>query len=157
MRRRWPAAPPPPGPGVSVHRRAVLAAGLGITVELVDLLLYPIGMELRLALTTYGHTARQARYETRPLTDPDDPSAQWSFLRTQVRYGDLQGEADPYQAPILSFGTTRLADFRTTPRYWIGGGAPTPASLTVTVEWARIGLAPTTSTVDVGSVPHALP
>ncbi|ANS28689.1 hypothetical protein R1CP_20035 [Rhodococcus opacus] len=157
MRRRWPAAPPPPESGASVHRRAVLAADLGITVELTDLLLYPDGVELCLALTAYGHAARQARFETRHLTDPHDPCAQWSFLRTEVRYGNLHGEADPYQAPILSFGTTRLTNFRTTPRYWIGGGAPTPASLTVTVDWTRIGLAPTTSTVDVGPVSHVLP
>ncbi len=116
--------PPPSWRGVGiVHGRSVLAAGLGITVELIDLLRYPAGVELRLALTAYGHAAQQARYETRPLTDPPgDPSPRWSFLRTHVRAGDLTGEADPYQAPpILSTGTTRLIDFRTTPRYWIDG------------------------------------
>lgn len=76
-----------------------------------------------------------------------------------MRAGDLTGEADPYQAPpILSTGTTRLIDFRTTPRYWIDGIPPAPVSLTVTVEWARIGLAATSSTIEIGPVPpHALP
>nr|WP_244461446.1 hypothetical protein [Rhodococcus sp. ZPP] len=157
MRRRWPAAPPPAWRGVGiVHGRSVLAADLGITVELVDLLRYPAGVELRLALTAFGHAAQQARYETRPLTDPGDPSPRWSFLRTHVRAMDLTGEADPYQAPILSTGTRRSIDFRTAPRYWIDG-IPAPASLTVTVEWVRIGLAAMSSTIEIGPVPHALP
>ncbi|QTJ70780.1 hypothetical protein HYG77_32185 (plasmid) [Rhodococcus sp. ZPP] len=139
-----------------VHGRSVLAADLGITVELVDLLRYPAGVELRLALTAFGHAAQQARYETRPLTDPGDPSPRWSFLRTHVRAMDLTGEADPYQAPILSTGTRRSIDFRTAPRYWIDG-IPAPASLTVTVEWVRIGLAAMSSTIEIGPVPHALP
>jgi hypothetical protein len=157
-RLRWPAVPPPLERGVRGHGRLVLAAAVGITVELTEVLLHPTGMDLRMQLTAFGRTAERVRYETRPLTDPDDPSAQWSFLHTLVRAGDCEGEgeADPYRSLVRSTGLNAPPDLRIELRYWIPV-PPGPEKVAVTVRWTRLGLPATTSTVETGPLAHPPP
>ncbi|MFV9459567.1 hypothetical protein ACNJ7E_39850 [Rhodococcus sp. NM-2] len=58
---------------------------------------YPAGVALCLVLVATGIPAELARHETRPLTDPHDRSAHWSYLRVRVRMDDQAGDADPYE------------------------------------------------------------
>ncbi|MFC9357491.1 hypothetical protein ACFTZB_13080 [Rhodococcus sp. NPDC057014] len=37
-----------------------------------------------------------ARHETRPLTDPADTSARWSYLLVRVRVDDQDAVVDPF-------------------------------------------------------------
>lgn len=152
-RLRWPAVPPPLERGVRAHGRLILAAAVGITVELTDVLLHPTGMDMHMQLTAFGRTAEHLRYETRPLTDPDDPSAQWSFLRTLVRADEREGEADPYRSHARSTGLNAPPDLRIELRYWIPV-PPGPGKVAITVGWTRLGLPATTSTVEIGPLAH---
>ncbi|MFD7012038.1 hypothetical protein [Rhodococcus jostii] len=89
MRRpRWPATAPPACGGVQVHGRRLLAADIQLTLELLRVVAYPSGLA-HLTLTATGCPAERARHETRPLTDPAEPSAHWSYLDVWAGTDDL--------------------------------------------------------------------
>lgn len=91
-RRRWPAAAPPATGGVVVYGPVELATTRDLTLRLAEVVAHPAGLELRIELTATGRTADRARHETRPLDDPDDPSARWSYLAVHVRVDDVVGK-----------------------------------------------------------------
>ena len=121
-----------------------------LTLELSSVTAFASGLVLQLAMRVTGIRADFARYETRPLTDPHDWSAQWSYLTVLVLVDHLGGPADS-----LHPAEPRSDDsgpYRTTPLYWIGT-YPRAGSLTVTTSWAEIGLHPTSTTLALGPSP----
>ncbi|OWY81525.1 hypothetical protein [Rhodococcus sp. BUPNP1] len=149
-RHRWPALAPPPERGLYVRSPLLLATEKDLILELSSVTAFASGLLLKLALRVTGLRADFARHETRPLTDPQDWSAQWSYLSVRVRSDDLDGPADPRRPSEPDSGASRA--YRTTPTYWIGG-YPRSGSLTVTVGWTEIGLHPVTFTLALGPNP----
>ncbi|MER2087725.1 hypothetical protein ACH49M_32290 [Rhodococcus qingshengii] len=88
-------------------------------------------------------------HQTRPLTDPADPSAQWSYLDVWAGTDDLT-VADPYfPRPDLHATATGICTFRSEPLYWL----PAPArTVTLTAEWPQIGLPASLTTLDLAAV-----
>ncbi len=146
---RWPATAPPPCGGDRVHGRRLLTVRTHLTLELVRITAYPCGLALQLALTATGRPARRALHQTRPLTDPADPSAQWSYLDVWAGTDDL-AVADPYfPRPDLHATATGICTFRSEPLYWL----PAPArTVTLTAEWPQIGLPASLTTLDLAAV-----
>ncbi|WP_368680523.1 hypothetical protein R1X32_09955 (plasmid) [Rhodococcus opacus] len=150
-RHQWPAQPPPTTGGVRVHGERTLAALHCVRLQLSEILAYPTGMQLRLALTATEICGDIARHETRALTDREDFSAHWSYLTVHIRVDDLYGEADPYDPLTTNTGVGRAMEYRTVPRYWIGV-LPASGALTITAGWPRMGLEPVTTTLELD--PH---
>ena len=127
-----------------------IAAEKDLTLELSAVTAFASGLLLHLAMRVTGIRADFARYETRPLTDPHDWSARWSYLTVLVCVDDLGGPAD-----ALHRSEPRVDDsgpYRTTPWYWIDT-YPRAGALTVTTSWTEIGLHPTTITLALGPSP----
>ena len=125
-----------------------------LTLDLSAVTVFASGLLLHLAMCVTGIRADFARYETRPLTDPHDWSARWSYLTVLVRVDDLDGPADS-----LHPTEPRSDDpgpYRTTPLYWIGT-YPRAGSLIVTTSWTEIGLHPTSLTLALGRSPSPPP
>src|SRR4051794_37727634 len=93
-RHRWPAIAPPPDRGVRVHAPMPITAEKDLILELSSITAFASGLVLQLAMRVTGIRADFARYETRPLTDPHDWSAQWSYLTVLVLVDHLGGPAD---------------------------------------------------------------
>ena len=127
-----------------MHGRRVLAAETDLTLELVRVVAFDSGLAVYLALTVTGVPADRARHETRPLTDPADLSARWSYLEVWAG-SDRIAVADPYFPRPDVWGCTagrRL--YRSTPQYWVGVATPVRSlALALTTEWPQIGLPPT--------------
>ena len=125
-----------------------------MSVELAAVLAYPAGLSLRMMVIATGAGAAVARYETRPLTDPADTSARWSFLVVQVRVDDQHAVADPFHPVTRSVSAGPESVYRSEPRYWIplfpGSGA-----LVMTVGWPEVGLDSVTTVVAIGQCPFA--
>ena len=131
-----------------MHDGCVLSAPPHLTLHLARVVAYECGLAVHLALTATAGPARRAHHQTRPLTDPRDTSARWSYL--DVWLGTLDhtiAVADPFlPRPDLYTGTAGLCSYRTEPRYWIPAHE-TVRSLTLTAEWRQIGLEATLATV----------
>ncbi|MDF3312754.1 hypothetical protein P3H15_48340 [Rhodococcus sp. T2V] len=149
-RHRWPAIAPPPDRGLRVHAPVPITAEKDLTLELSAVTAFASGLLLQLAMRVTGIRADFARYETRPLTDPHDWSARWSYLTVLVLVDDLGGPADPLHPTEPRFDES--GPYRTTPWYWIGT-YPRTGSLIVTTSWTEIGLHPTSLTVALGPSP----
>jgi hypothetical protein len=134
-----------------VHGPTVLADLHCVRLQLSEVIAYPLGMQIRLALTAVDICGEIARHETRALTNRDDFSAQWSYLAVRIRVDGLVGEADPYYPLTTNTGVGRSMEYRTVPRYWINI-LPTSGSITLTAGWPQIGLEPVTTTVEVGEL-----
>ncbi|PBC35043.1 hypothetical protein CJ179_50085 [Rhodococcus sp. ACS1] len=150
-RHRWPALAPPTTGGVAVHAGMPIVAEKDLVLELSAATAFMSGLLLRFALCVTGVRADFVRYETRPLTDALDWSAQWSYLAVRILVDDLGGAADPFQ-PTPDSGLEGSGPYRTTPQYWIGT-YPTTGSLTVTASWPQVGLHPTSFTLTLGPSP----
>lgn len=152
-RRRWPAAAPPATGGVVVYGPVELATTRDLTLQLAEVVAHPTGLELRIELTATGRTADRARHETRPLDDPDDPSARWSYLAVHVRVDDVVGEADPSHLQSTSrVATSEASEYHTEPRYWVAA-YPESGVITLTVGWPEIGLHARTDVIRLGPNP----
>ena len=130
-----------------------ITAEKDLTLELSAVTAFASGLLLQLAMRVTGIRADFARYETRPLTDPQDWSARWSYLTVLVRVDDrddVGGPADPLHPSEPGSGDS--GRYRTTPWYWIGA-YPRTGSLTVTTSWTEIGLHPTSIVVGLGPSP----
>ena len=149
-RHRWPAITPPSDRGVRVLAPAPIVAEQDLALELSAVTAFASGLLLQLAMRVTGIRADFARFETRPLTDPQDWSAQWSYLLVRVRAGDLDGPADALHRSEPPFDGS--GPYRTTPMYWIGT-YPRTGSLIVTTSWTEIGLRPTSLTLALGPSP----
>jgi hypothetical protein len=137
-----------------VHGRRVIAAEADLTLELVRVAAFDSGLAVHLALTVTGAAADRARYETRPLTDPADRSAGWSYLDVWVGV-DRFAVADPYfPRPDVMGCAAGHWMYRTTPQYWVDTAAPV-RSLALTTEWAQIGLKPAVTTLTLTSAERA--
>ncbi|MFE7421735.1 hypothetical protein [Rhodococcus sp. NPDC057529] len=150
-RHRWPALAPPTTGGIVVHTGMPIVAEKDLALELSAATAFASGLGLRFTLRVTGVRADFARYETRPLTDPGDWSAQWSYLAVHLGADDLAGFADPFH-PTPDSGQDGSGPYRTTPQYWIGT-YPTTRSLTVTTGWPHVGLHPTSVTLTLGPSP----
>ena len=129
-RHRWPALAPPTTGGITLHAGMPIAAEKDLTLKLCAVTAFASELALRFALCVTGVRADFARHETRPLTDPHDWSAQWSYLVVPSLVDDLGGLADPFH-PVPDSGLGGSGPYRTTPQYWIGT-YPSTGSLTVT-------------------------
>ncbi|TQC44485.1 serine/threonine protein kinase [Rhodococcus sp. WS4] len=137
-----------------MHGGLVLAVDTHLTLELVRIVAFESGLAVYLALTATGTPAERARHETRPLTDPADRSARWSYLEVWAGT-DRIAVADPYLArPNLQACTAELCTYLTEPQYWLDTPAPV-RSVTLTAEWQQIGLAPTVSTLTLARLDQA--
>ena len=134
-----------------MHAGMPIAAEKDLTLELFAATAFASGLLLRFALCVTGVRADFARYETRPLTDPQDWSGQWSYLAVRILADDLGGLADPFH-PVPDSGLEGSGPYRTTPQYWIGT-YPTTGSLTVTTSWPQVGLHPTSVILTLGPSP----
>ena len=154
-RHRWPALAPPTTGGITLHAGMPIAAEKDLTLKLCAVTAFASELALRFALCVTGVRADFARHETRPLTDPHDWSAQWSYLAVRIHADDLGGPADPLH-PVpdsdSASGPEGSGPYRTTPQYWIGT-YPTTGSLTVTTSWPQVGLHPTSVTLTLGPSP----
>ena len=121
-----------------------------LTLDLSAVTVFASGLLLHLAMCVTGIRADFARYETRPLTDPNDWSARWSDLSVQVRADDLDGPADALHRSEPPTGES--GPYRATPSYWIGA-YPRTGKLTVTTSWTEIGLHRTSIIVALGPSP----
>ncbi|QYB00653.1 hypothetical protein I1A62_06875 (plasmid) [Rhodococcus sp. USK10] len=153
-RNRWPGIAPPGTGGVAVHGRRVLIARPEVVVQLTGVTTYPAGVSLSLVLTATGIPAELARHETRPLTDPHDESAHWSYLWVRVRMDDQSGDADPYEPASCAAPTGPPEQYRTAPRYWIPG-YPSTGEITLTTSWHQIGLPASIDVLDLGVSPFS--
>ncbi|QSE84786.1 hypothetical protein [Rhodococcus koreensis] len=149
-RHRWPAIAPPPDRGLRVHAPLPITAEKDLTLELSAVTAFASGLLLQLAMRVTGIRADFARYETRPLTDPHDWSARWSYLTVLVLVDDLDGPADPLHPTEPP--SDESGPYRTTPLYWIGT-YPRTGSLILTTSWTEIGLHPTSLTLALGPSP----
>lgn len=134
-----------------MHAGMPIVAENDLTLELSAATAFASGLLLRFTLSVTGVRADFARYETRPLTDPQDWSAQWSYLAVRILADDLGGLADPFHA-VPDSGPEESGPYRTTPQYWIGTYPPT-GSLTLTTSWPQVGLHPTSVTLTLGPSP----
>ena len=116
-RHRWPAITPPSDRGVRVLAPAPIVAEKDLALELSAVTAFASGLLPQLAMRVTGIRADFARFETRPLTDPQDWSAQWSYLVVRVRADDLDGPAHPLHRSEPPFDES--GPYRTTPMYWI--------------------------------------
>ncbi|MGV9869733.1 serine/threonine protein kinase [Rhodococcus koreensis] len=154
---RRPATAPPPCGGDRVHGRRLLTADTHLTLQLVHITAYPCGLALQLALSATDRPARRAVHETRPLTDPADPSARWSYLDVWAGTDDLS-VADPYfSRPDLHAATSGICTYRSEPLYWLP--VPPPArTVTLTAGWPQIGLPVSVTTASLAPVaPRSTP
>ena len=71
----------------------LIAAENDLTLELSAVTAFASGLLLQLAMKVTGIRAEFARYETRPLTDPHDWSARWSYLAVRPRLSSLSAPA----------------------------------------------------------------
>ncbi|QHE70900.1 hypothetical protein GFS60_04493 [Rhodococcus sp. WAY2] len=129
-----------------------IGAEKDLILELSAVTAFESGLLLQLAMEITGIRADFARYETRPLTDPHDWSARWSYLTVLVRADDLDGPADAIhrnEPPSRESGP-----YRTTPLYWIGT-YPRTGSLAVTASWPEIGFHPASIVVTLGPSPFS--
>lgn len=133
-----------------MHGRRVLIARPEVVVQLTGVTDYPAGVSLCLVLTATGIPAELARHETRPLTDPRDESAHWSYLRVRVRMDDQSGDADSYEPASCAAPPGPPEQYRTAPRYWIPG-YPSTGEITLTTSWHQIGLPVSVDVLDLGS------
>ena len=133
-----------------MHAGMPIAAEKDLTLELSAATAFASGLLLRFTLSVTGVRADFARHETRPLTDPHDWSARWSYLTVLVRVDDLDGPADAIHRSEPR--PEESGPYRTTPLYWIGA-YPRTGSLTVTTNWSEIGLHPTSIIVALGPSP----
>ncbi|MEN0134406.1 MAG: hypothetical protein AAGC80_04630 [Rhodococcus sp. (in: high G+C Gram-positive bacteria)] len=150
---RWPAIAPPTGRGVRVHEPMPITAEKDLTLELSAVTAFASGLLLQLAMRVTGIRADFSRYETRPLTDPHDWSARWSYLSVLIRVDDRDedsGPADPLQPAEPR--ADESGPYRTTPWYWIGT-YPRTGALTITTGWTEIGLHPTSILLALGPSP----
>lgn len=74
-----------------MHAGMPIVAEDDLTLELSAATAFASGLLLRFALCVTGVRADFVRYETRPLTDPQDWSAQWSYLAVRILADDLGG------------------------------------------------------------------
>ncbi|MFC9551863.1 hypothetical protein ACFTWF_13520 [Rhodococcus sp. NPDC056960] len=156
-KRRWPAAPPPATEGVAVHGPVELVTSRDLSLRLSEVVAHPTGMLLHIELTARGRSADLARHETRPLDDPDDPSARWSYLAVNVRVDDVEGVADPRHPHSPSVpGAEGASEYHSAPHYWISD-YPESGTITLTVGWKAIGLLPRTRTITLGPNPSLRP
>ncbi|MDF3313016.1 hypothetical protein P3H15_49775 [Rhodococcus sp. T2V] len=117
-----------------VHEGCALTAHPHLTLDLTRIVAYESGRAVHLALTATAGPARRAHHQTRPLTDPQDASAQWSYLDVWLGTIDHVAVADPFlPRPDLYTRTAGLCSYRTEPRYWIPANAAV-GSLTLTAE-----------------------
>lgn len=103
-----------------VHGRRLPAAQTHLTLDLIRVVVFPSGVCVHLALTAAGVPAELARYQTRPLTDPDGHSARWSYLTVRAAVlarctpagagGDRHGPVDPDRPgpPTTATATFRI-------------------------------------------------
>ncbi|PBC39231.1 hypothetical protein CJ179_34755 [Rhodococcus sp. ACS1] len=150
-RHRWPALAPPTTGGIAVHAAMPIVAEKDLTLELSAATAFAAGLLLRFALCVTGVRADLVRYETRPLTNALDWSAQWSYLAVCILSDDLGGPADPFHS-IPEPDPEGSGPYRTTPQHWIGT-YPTTGSLTVITSWPQVGLHPTSFTLTLGPSP----
>ena len=151
-RHHWPALAPPADRGLRVHPPTPIVAEKDLDLELSAVTAFTSGLLLQLAMRVTGIRADFARYETRPLTDPNDWSARWSDLSVQVRADDLDGPADALHRSEPPTGES--GPYRATPSYWIGA-YPRTGKLTVTTSWTEIGLHRTSIIVALGPSPFS--
>ncbi|MFC9356542.1 serine/threonine protein kinase [Rhodococcus sp. NPDC057014] len=146
---RWPENPAPAYGGTEVHGQRLLATGHQLTLHLTRVVAYDTGLAVHLALTAAADPARWARHQSRPLTDPQDLSARWSYLDVWLGIIDHLAVADPYRPrPDVHASAAGICTYRTEPQYWI----PTDPlvavrAITVTAEWLEIGLEPTVAAI----------
>ncbi|PBC51466.1 serine/threonine protein kinase [Rhodococcus sp. ACPA1] len=147
--RRWPENPAPACGGTEVHDHRLLATGHHLTLHLNRVVAYDTGLAVHLALTAAADPARRARHQTRPLTDPQDLSARWSYLDVWLDVIDHLVVADPYRArPDVHAAAAGRCTYRTEPQYWIPTESDVAVrAITLTAEWREIGLEPTLATV----------
>ena len=138
------------------HDRLLLTESAHMTLELLRITAYPSGLAVQLALTATGRPARRAWHETRPLTDPADPSARWSYLDVWAGTDELT-VADPYlHRPDLQATEVGNCSYRSEPLYWLPLAHPVPA-ITLTAEWPQIALPASVTTMHLDLVtpsPH---
>ncbi len=130
-----------------------ITAEKDLTLELSAVTAFASGLLLQLAMRVNGIRADFARYETRPLTDPQDWSARWSYLSVLIGVDDRDedgGPADPLHP--TEPGVDESGPYRTTPWYWIGT-YPRTGALAITTSWTEIGLHPTSIVLALGPSP----
>ena len=140
-----------------MHGHRLLSAHTHLTLELTRITAYPSGLAVQLALTATGRPARRALHQTRPLTDPADPSARWSYLDVWAGT-DYLAVADPYlPRPDLQATATGICTYRSEPLYWLP--VPPPVrTVTLTAEWPQIGLPASVTTVNLAVIaPQSTP
>ncbi|EID79546.1 MULTISPECIES: hypothetical protein [Rhodococcus] len=140
---------------MAVHGRRVLIARPEVAVQLTGVTAYQAGVALSLVLVATGIRAELARHETRPLTDPHDESAHWSYLRVRVRMDDQAGDADPYEPASCAAPPGPPEQYRTAPCYWIPGYPRTGGALTLTTSWHQIRLPASVDVLDLGVSPFS--
>jgi hypothetical protein len=140
-----------------VHGPVELVTSRDLSLRLSEVVAHPTGMLLHIELTARGRSADLARHETRPLDDPDDPSARWSYLAVNVRVDDVEGVADPRHPHSPSVpGAEGASEYHSAPHYWISD-YPESGTITLTVGWKEIGLLPRTRTITLGPNPSLRP
>ncbi|MFC9838765.1 serine/threonine protein kinase [Rhodococcus sp. NPDC127530] len=146
--RRWPETPAPACGGSEVHGHRLLATGHHVTLDLTRVVAYDTGLAVHLGLTATAGPARRARHQSRPLTDPRDMSARWSFLDVWLGIDHLV-VADPYRPrPDVHASAPGRCTYRTEPQYWIPTDSQVSVqAITLTAEWREIGLEPTLATI----------
>jgi hypothetical protein len=149
-RNRWPGIAPPGTGGVAVHGCRVLIARPEVSVQLTGVTAFPDGVSLCLVLVATGVTAALAR----PLTDPHDESAHWSYLRVRMRMDDIAGDADPFEPVSCAVAPAPAQTYGTAPRYWIPG-YPSTGALTLSTSWHQIGLSVSVDVLDLGVSPFS--
>lgn len=123
----------------------MLAAETHLTLDVIRTVAFESGLAVHLALTATGAPAEMAHRQTRPLTDPDDWSAEWSYLTVWATVENTDAEADPYlPRPDVHACDAGRSVYRTEPRYWLGT-PPIVRSVTLTAGWPQIGLPATTA------------
>jgi hypothetical protein len=129
-----------------------LAADTQLTLDLLRVVAYPSGLAVHLTLTATGRPAERARHETRPLTDPADPAAHWSYLDVWAGTDDL-AVADPYlHRPDRQDWAAGTCRYRTQPMYWLTVSPPA-RMVALTAEWPQIGLPASVTTVALSPTP----
>jgi hypothetical protein len=86
-RHRWPAITPPSDRGLRVLAPTPIVAEKDLALELSAVTAFASGLLLQIAMRVTAIRADFARHETRPLTDPQDWSAQWSYLAVVRGWG----------------------------------------------------------------------
>ncbi|EID79867.1 hypothetical protein MLGJGCBP_07658 [Rhodococcus sp. T7] len=153
--RRWPENPAPACGGIEVHGQRLLATGNQLTLHLTRVVAYDTGLAVHLALTA-ADPARRARHQPRPLTDPQDLSARWSYLDVWLGTADHLVVADPYRPrPDVHAAAAGRCTYYTGPQYWIPTDTDVSVrAITLTAEWREIGLEPTLATIALDRPVH---